>query len=326
MAARDLSVVITGASSGIGYATALRFASRGARLTLVARGEDALDDAVTACRALGADVVGVPADVTSQRAVEAVAHSALERSGRIDVWINCASVSVFGPFLDIPPEDFRRVIEVDQLGYVNGARVAIAAMTSQGRGTLVNVASVVGEIPQPYAAPYAMSKAAVRALSVSLRQELRLSGLKKVHVVTVSPPTIDTPFFRHAGNYSGRRVQAMPPVYAADPVARAIVSLATSKHPDAEHVVGRAGRALARQHRVHPESAEAMMAVQTDTAQLSRTRQAPATTGTLYEPSDTVAAVSDGWHGARRTWRRGLLGWLAVGTVAFAIARSLRRH
>jgi NAD(P)-dependent dehydrogenase (short-subunit alcohol dehydrogenase family) len=317
-------VVITGASSGIGRATALRFAARRARLVLASRSTPALEELAGLCREAGGEAVAVTCDVTSPSDVEQAARRAVAEFGRLDVWVNNASVSSFGRIDELPLEDVRRVIEVDQLGYVHGVRAALGQMKPAGRGVIVTVASIVGEVPQPYAAPYAMSKAAVRALSVSLRSELSLAGEKRIHVVTVLPPTIDTPFFQHAANHTGRRVIAMPPVYPADDVAKAIVSLAAK--PKDEFVVGRLGRTLVRQHRATPRAVEAQMAALTEAAQLSPTERAPESTGILYRPVHaSKASVSGGWHGSGRRTGRGVLGWLAVAAAATYVVVAVRR-
>jgi hypothetical protein len=165
-----------------------------------------------------------------------------------------------------------------------------------------------------------MSKAAVRALGGSLRSELALQKAKHVHVVTILPATVDTPFFAHPGNYTGRRVLAMPPVYAPDAVAKAIVRAA--RRPKAEVAVGAAAKALVREHRRHPEAVEAQLALQVDTLHLSRTDDAPATPGNLYEPSDVAdAAVVGGWHGEGRTRGRMLLGLGLLAAVGVLVAR-----
>jgi NAD(P)-dependent dehydrogenase (short-subunit alcohol dehydrogenase family) len=317
-------VVVTGASSGIGRATALRFAARGARLVLASRSTAALERLAEECRLAGGEAIAVTTDVTSPADMDQAARRAVAEFGRLDVWVNNASVSSFGRIDELPLEDVRRVIEVDQLGYVHGVRAALGQMKPAGRGVIVNVASIVGEVPQPYAAPYAMSKAAVRALSVSLRSELALAGEKHIHVATVLPPTIDTPFFQHAANHTGRRVIAMPPVYPADDVAKAIVSLAAK--PKAEFVVGRLGRALVRQHAATPRAVEAQMAALTEAGQLSPTERAPESTGILYRPVHaSKASVSGGWHGTRRRTGRGLVGWLAVAAAAVFVVDRVRK-
>ncbi|WP_210507726.1 SDR family oxidoreductase [Naasia sp. SYSU D00057] len=304
--------VITGASSGIGRATALRFADDGWSVVLASRRGDALEELADECRARGGSALAVPTDVADENAVESLALAAVERFNRIDVWVNNAAVSVFSPFLDMPMDDFRRVIDVNVMGYVYGSRAALEVMTRQEKGVLINVASIVGEVPQPYTAPYGMSKAAVRALSVSLRQELWLQGLKKVRVCTVLPATIDTPFFRHSANYTGRKVVAMPPVYPADQVAVAIRDLA--KAPADEVIVGGAGKMMVRQHRVTPGPVELQMAVQVEKTHLSREEQAEDTTAAIYEPfaDPSDPDIGGGWEGRKRKNRRRLLTWTAA--------------
>lgn len=309
-------VVITGASSGIGRATALCFASHGARLVLAARGTEALDTLAKAGRKRGGKAVAVPTDVTDPEAMESLAARAVEEFGRLDVWVNNAAVSVFGRFNEIPLRDFQRVLDVSVSGYVHGARAALPRLCGQGSGVLINVASVVGEISRPYTAAYSMAKAAVRALSVSLRSELRLDGITGVSVCTVMPAAIDTPFFQHAANYTGRQVVAMPPVYTPQRAARAIVELARS--PRREVVVGPAGRFMVLLHKLAPGTMEATMAVQVDRTHLSRRRRAPDSSGNLYEPSTggRKASAEGGWHGRRRTARRrAFAGLLFAGAI-----------
>jgi short-subunit dehydrogenase len=318
-------VVITGASSGIGRATALRFADKGWAVVLGSRREQALTELAEECRARGGDAISVATDTTDADAVQALADAAVTRYGRIDVWVNNAAVGIYGPFQEIPLDDFRRLLDVNVMGYVYGARAALEVMTGQGRGVLINVSSIVGEVPAPYTAPYAMSKAAVRSLSASLRQELWLEGHKKVKVCTVLPATIDTPFFRHAANYSGRKVLAMPPVYTADQVALAIRDLA--KAPQDEIVVGTVGKAMVKQHRVTPGAVEAQMAAQVDKTHLSRKEPAPDSAGTLYSPftDPSDPEVGGGWNGKRRTARRRALTWVGLTAGGILATRLLRR-
>ncbi|MEE6272809.1 SDR family oxidoreductase [Georgenia wangjunii] len=317
-------VVITGASSGVGRATALRFAGKGAHVVLAARRRPALESLAAQCREHGVEALAVPTDVTDADAVDALARTAVERFGRIDVWVNDAAVAVFSPFLTVPLADFRRVLDVNVMGCVHGARAALSQMQRQGEGVLINVASVVGEVPQPYTAAYSVSKAAVQALGVSLRSELLLDRASGVDVVTVLPATIDTPFFRHAANYTGREPVPMPPLYSPQRVARAIVKVARA--PRREVVVGPAGRQFALQHKVAPGTTDAMMAVQVDRTQLSRHNAAPHTTGNLYTPSADPrdAEVEGGWHGRRRTAQR-RLAVVALTVGAGLVARRALR-
>jgi short-subunit dehydrogenase len=316
---KNIVVVITGASSGVGRATALRFAGTGASLVLAARRGPALRDVVAECERLGASAIPVVADVTDPAGMDAVAAVAVANFGSVDVWVNCAAVGVYADFTTVPLADFRRVLDVNIMGYVHGARSALAVMNEQGYGVIVNVSSIVGEVTQPYASSYGMSKAAVRALGSTLRQELGLQGKKHIHVVTILPPTLDTPFFGHAANYTGRALRAMPPVYTPDQVAKKIV--ASVKHPKAEVVVGAAGKALVRQHRTHAVAAEAQMAVLVENGQFKHNEAATATAGNLYSPSPVAdAAVTGGWHGEGRSGARKALLWLLLAGVGTLVA------
>ncbi len=324
MRIRNSVVVITGAASGIGRDTALRFARRGTSLVLAARRVEALETLVAECAALGSRAIAVPTDTSDHDAVQELASRAVEEFGRIDVWVNNASVAAYAPFLELPLRDFQRVIDVNLMGYVYGARAALEQMQEQGSGVLVNVASILGVVPQPYNSAYSMAKAAVRALGVSLRAELMLEKRKHVHVCTVLPPTIDTPFFHHAANYTGRRVVAMPPVYTADRVAKTI--LAVVEKPVREIAVGRIGRSMVRQHRLMPAQVEKGMAVQAELGQLSRKEPAEDSTGNLYGPSldPANAAVAGGWSGRRRTAQRLVLGTALVGAGAVVFGDKLK--
>ena len=315
-------VVVTGASSGIGRATAQRFARKGASLVLAARRRHLLERTADECRGLGAAVLAVPLDVADEQAVRELAGAAVERFGRIDVWVNNASVGVWGRLEEIPMEDIRRLIDVNLLGVVHGARAVLPIFRTQRSGVLVNVGSIASRVGMPYAAPYVMSKHAVRGLGAVIRQELASDGVKGVHVSTVMPATIDTPFFAHSGNYVGRAVKAMPPVYRPERVARAIVNC--SRFPRREVFVGNMARATAQQHKVMPGTTERMAAAMAKRQLFYGDRPAPPTAGSLYEPLGDDDGVHGRWHGRRRTAVRRLAtaGLLAAGVMA---ARRDRR-
>ncbi|MDB1089854.1 SDR family oxidoreductase [Streptomyces sp. ACA25] len=321
MRVRGSVIVITGASSGIGRAAALSFARAGAVVVLVARRAEALETVAEECREKhGAEALPVALDVTDAAAVDGLAQRVVDRFGRIDGWVNNASVSAFGAFQDIPLEDMRRVLDINVMGYVHGCRSALEVMREQRHGVLVNVASVVGVIPQPYAVPYTMSKFAVRALSLALRQEVRLEKMSGVKVCAVLPSGIDTPLFGQAANYSGRKVRAMPPVYAPERVARTIVDL--MRVPRREVVVGTAGRALALQYKFAPRLTERALAVQVNRAHLSRKWTAPRAAGNLHSPAAGPGTVHGGFHGRRRT----VVRRLATVGMLLALVRLRRRH
>jgi NAD(P)-dependent dehydrogenase (short-subunit alcohol dehydrogenase family) len=234
-------VAITGASSGIGRAAALRLARRGAALALCARSPSPLLAAARECEAAGArGVLATPLDVGDEAAVDAFAAEAVERFGRIDVWVNNAGVIAYGEFDELPSEVFRRVIETNLMGQVHGARAALGRFRAQGSGVLINMSSVWGRVSSPQVSPYVISKNAVRALSECLRGEL--AGEEDIHVTTMAPQAVDTPIFDHAANYSGHRIRPVPPVLSVEEIAAGIEACAES--PKREVNYGRAGRLL----------------------------------------------------------------------------------
>lgn len=249
--ARDLRgavVVITGASSGIGRATALAFAHEGARLALAARAEPPLQEVARECADLGSEALALVTDVRDEDAVERLAAHAVRRFGRIDVWINDAGVIAYGRFEDLPSDVFRAVIETNLLGQVNGARAALRRFREQNDGTLITVSSVWGCVTSPQVSAYVTSKFAVRAFSDCLRHELADSP--RIRVATILPQAVDTPIFAHAANYSGRHVRPIPPLLDPTQVARGIVQCARS--PAREVTFGRLGRMLELFHAVAP--------------------------------------------------------------------------
>ena len=181
-------VAVTGAASGIGRATALALADRGARPVLLGPPGDALLEAAAACAARGAAALPLTVDVTGADAVAAAARQAVERFGRLDGWVavpDDTAVTPVGPLQTVPSADLRRQWAVTVLGAVHGAGAALPYMTAQRRGVLVVVSSVVGQVARPYAAADGMSAAALRSMAAALRQELRLGGVRGVAVSTV---------------------------------------------------------------------------------------------------------------------------------------------
>jgi short-subunit dehydrogenase len=241
-------VVITGASSGIGRAAALRLARRAKGLALCARSEEALAEVAAECEGAGAAMLYRALDVSEEEAVEAFAAATVERFGRLDVWVNNAGAIAYGRFEEIPSEVFRQIVETNLMGQVHGARAALRRFRAQGSGVLINMSSVWGRVSSPQVTPYVVSKNAVRAFSECLAGELAEED--GIEVATMVPQAVDTPIFEHAGNYSGRQVRPIPPVLDVDEVAEGIELCA--ENPKREVNYGQAGRALEILYAVAP--------------------------------------------------------------------------
>lgn len=241
-------VAITGASSGIGRAAAIRIARHGGHLILCSREAHSLEDTAERCRDAGAEVLAEPVDVADEEAVRGLADRGVERFGRLDVWVNNAAVMAYGEFEDIPSDVFRQVIETNLMGQVNGARAALAHFTRQRSGVLINMSSVWGSVPSPQVSPYVISKSAVRAFSECLRAEL--ADDDQIHVATISPQAVDTPIFEHAANYSGKKLRPIPPLLRPNDIALGIERCA--QNPKAEVSHGRSGKALGIFYAVAP--------------------------------------------------------------------------
>jgi NAD(P)-dependent dehydrogenase (short-subunit alcohol dehydrogenase family) len=219
-------MVITGASSGIGLATARMAARAGAKLVLAARSADDLRQLVEELRAQGCQAIHVQADVESEADVRRIADEAVRAFGGFDTWVNNAGVSIYGRFLEVTVEDMRRLFETNFWGVVYGSRVACEHLRGRG-GALINVGSEVSDKAVPLQGAYSASKHAVKGLTDALRMELEDEGAP-VSVTLIKPGPIDTPYTEHAKNYLEDQPKHAPPVYAADSVARAILHAATT--------------------------------------------------------------------------------------------------
>ncbi|TYC05735.1 SDR family NAD(P)-dependent oxidoreductase [Micromonospora sp. WP24] len=317
------TVVITGASSGIGTATAYALARRGAAVVLAARSEAALGQVAQRCEELGGRPLVVPTDVTDAVSVERLAERAATGFGRIDAWINNAAVGAVGLFDEIPVAEFRRVLEVNLLGAVHGIRAALPHLGAAGGGVVVNNASMLAEVAMPYQSAYNATKHGLRGLADTIRQELRVTGRSNISICTVLPATVDTPFFRHAANHSGREVLPPPPIYPPEMVAATIVRLL--RRPRREAYAGNAARLLGLQWRLAPALAERTLGWYTH-----RTQFGPGvrleSTGNVFR-ADADGRRDGGWHGRRRQLVRmtAAFGLAAAGTAVGTIAARSRR-
>lgn len=319
---QDSVVVITGASSGIGRAAALEFARRGAAsLVLAARRKRPLQELAKECEELGATAIAVSTDMSNAAAVKELATRALSRFGRIDVWVNDAGVGSYGRFDEVPLEEHEKVIETNLLGTIYGARAALRQFRLQNAGVLINISSMLGKTSVPFVSSYVASKHAVRGLGISLRQELWLYGEKDIHVCTVMPACIDTPFFAHAGNHTGRAIKAMSPVYPAKKVAKAIVNLV--EKPQREVFVGAPGLIMSIQHAIAPGITEKQEALMTDRLHFYSHKSAPKTSGSILAPRSEGAEISGGWRSSKTATIAGtaLIGAAALGMGIFLAKR-----
>ncbi len=222
------TVVITGASAGIGRATAKLFGQRGANVALIARGQTGLDGAAGDVEDAGGKALAIPADVSDYGQLEDAARQAEDFFGPIDVWVNVAFTSVFAPFAEISPEEFRRVTEVAYLGFVYGTMVALARMRPREQGTIVQVGSALGSRSIPLQSAYCGAKHAINGFTESVRCEL-LHDHSGICITIAQVPAVNTPQFSWVRSKLPRHPQPVPPIYDPEVAARGV--LYAADHP-----------------------------------------------------------------------------------------------
>jgi short-subunit dehydrogenase len=241
--------VVTGASAGVGRATARALAERGWSLGLLARGEDGLKAAADEAERAGVRALVLPIDVSDAGAVASAADAVEEELGPIDAWVNCAMASVFGCFVDVPLEDFRRVTEVTYLGYVHGTRAALDRMRPRDRGVIVQVGSALAYRSIPLQAAYCGAKHAVQGFTESIRTEL-LYERSGVRICEVHVPALNTPQFRWVKSFLPNEAQPVPPIYQPEVAADAVAWIV--EHPRREMWVGASTVGTAIANRIVP--------------------------------------------------------------------------
>jgi short-subunit dehydrogenase len=322
---RNHVVVITGASSGFGRGAAEKFAREGADLVLAARRGDVLAEVARTCRKHGVRVLAVETDVSEREQVDALAERAIGEFGRMDIWVNNAGVATYGRFNDSPVDEHEQVIQTNLLGTLYGSRAALRQFRRQSRGTLINVASFAGVASFPYGASYTASKHGIRGLDMALRQELLANHEHNIHVCTVSPTSMDTPFFEHAANHTGKRVKPIPPVYDPHLVVDAIYDVA--RNPKDEVIVGRRGKVAGTMAQISPRLVEKQMAKRTHKAMIEKSEPAPDSEGNLFVPMESGRSVRGGWKRSGLGRRLGAV--LAVGgpaVLAWMLWNSAKNH
>ena len=307
-------VVITGASSGIGKATALEFASLGCRLILAARRVPALEETAALCRARGGIATVVATDVTVDADVERLCETALAEWGRIDVWVNNAGTTYFARLDEGELRAHRRVIETNLIGAMVAARCVLPVFRRQSAGTLINVGSLLSQVGQTFVPAYVVSKFGLRGLSEAIRADV--ADIPGIQVSTVLPYAVDTPHFQDAANATGKRAYAMQPVQEPEAVARAIVEVAAQ--PRRQRYVPRYAAAGVALHWLWPDATERLL--QHALRSFHLVGHQAVTDGNLYSPVAAEGTV----HGVRRpVIGRTLFAFWIAGAVATLGSRWL---
>lgn len=286
---REQVLVITGASSGIGLATARLAARQGARLVLAARSANALGDLARELEASGGEALAVPADVSRPDDVRHLGERALARFGRFDTWINNAGVGAYGRLAEMPLEDMRRIIDTNFFGVVAGSLEAARHLRHQG-GAIINVGSTVSDRAAPLQGIYSASKHAVKGFTDALRMELEAEGAP-ISVTLVKPGPIDTPFTRNAKNYMATAPQHVPTVYAPEAVADAILHCAET--PVRDVFVGASGKVQAAMGLWAPRLTDRVMEAAAIPGFQSDKPAGPRGDNALDRPSERLAERGD---------------------------------
>lgn len=313
------TVVVTGASAGLGRAIANRFARDGARVALIARASARLDAAAREVETLGGEALALPLDVADADAMERAAAAVEARWGAIDVWVNNAMTSVFSPVKEMRAQEFKRVTEVTYLGVVNGTLAALKRMLPRNQGVIVQVGSALAYRAIPVQSAYCAGKHAVKAFTESLRCEL-LYDKSRVKITIVHMPALNTPHFNWAKTRLPRKLQPVPPIYQPDLAAETIHWAA--RHPRREYYFGASTQRAVWANKFFPGLIDRYLAYKGYDIQQYDGAQAPDRRDNLWESVPLMRAVRgdfDARANARslQWWFARKPGWL------FALALAL---
>jgi NAD(P)-dependent dehydrogenase (short-subunit alcohol dehydrogenase family) len=333
------TVVITGASGGIGRATARLYGQRGANVGLIARGAAGLDGAVADVEDAGGKALALPADVADYAQVDDAARQVEDLFGPFDTWINVAFASVFAPFAEITPEEFRRVTEVSYLGYVHGTMAALSRMKPRDSGTIVQVGSALGERSIPLQSGYCGAKHAINGFTSSLRCEL-LHEHSGVHVTVVQMPAVNTPQFSWVRSKLPRHPQPVPPIYQPEVAARGV--LYAADHPARrQYWVGASTTATLLANKVVPALLDRYLGRTGYDSQQTGEEEGHDRPGNLWQAADGPDGHDHGAHGvfddkshprsaqqwvSERPRQAGAVAVAAVAAAAVLSGRAARRR
>jgi short-subunit dehydrogenase len=285
------TIVVVGATSGVGKATALSLATHGANLVIVSRTADHVETVADECRLAGASAaIGVAADISKPDDVDRIVSEATARFGTIDTWINAAAPLVVGEIHQQAVTDIEQLIATNVLGTTLASRAAMNHFRTRNAGVLINMSSLLGVVPNPIVPTYSMSKFAVRGLTLSLHQSTWHRS--PIHVCAILPGPIDTPMFARAANRSGRAIRAIPPSFSPDRVAAAIIR--SVRRPRRQRTTGITGALIVVGLRVLPRFTETFVA-QVAARLIFQPVVAPSTSGAL-DTANVPSAVGGGWR------------------------------
>jgi NAD(P)-dependent dehydrogenase (short-subunit alcohol dehydrogenase family) len=289
------TVVITGASAGVGRATARLYGKRGANVALIARGEAGLNAAARDVEEAGGKALPISADVADYAQVQEAAAAAEQFFGPINVWINVAFTSVFSPFADLSAAEFRRVTEVSYLGFVHGTMTALARMRPRGEGTIVQVGSALGSRSIPLQSAYCGAKHAINGFTSALRCEL-LHEHSGVHITVAQLPAVNTPQFSWVRSRLPRQPQPVAPIYQPEVAARGVVFAAD--HPRRkQYWVGASTAATILANKVAPALLDQYLARTGYDAQQTDQEVGSGRPDNLWQPVDRAGDRDRGAHG-----------------------------